>query len=296
MATDYDRDHAKTEVRAEGREPGRPRRLTVGRAGRPQDARARWTRTRPRSPIPTSSPEPTFRTSTLSIEVTPKQADEFTCTGCFLVQHVVPTRVPGHRPLPRLRLSAPSTSGQAERVATMSANASRAARTGPAGTTARCCLASRGPGDDVGAGLVHGRVLAEQVEGLGVEVVVGEVAVEQLVQPRVGRVAGRAGHQHRQRRHALAQVGAGRLAGLDRVGGDVEDVVGELEGRADDLAVRRQRVLDLAGRATEAGAVAGGGGDQRAGLAGDDLEVVLRAGPRRPAARRSRGSGPRRAG
>src|SRR5690606_1992465 len=24
---------------------------------------------------------------TLDIEVTPKQADEFTCTGCFLVQH-----------------------------------------------------------------------------------------------------------------------------------------------------------------------------------------------------------------
>jgi hypothetical protein len=24
---------------------------------------------------------------TLSIEVTPEQTDEFTCTGCFLVQH-----------------------------------------------------------------------------------------------------------------------------------------------------------------------------------------------------------------
>ena len=24
----------------------------------------------------------------LSVEVTPRQADEFTCTGCFLVQHV----------------------------------------------------------------------------------------------------------------------------------------------------------------------------------------------------------------
>ena len=24
---------------------------------------------------------------TLSVEVTPRQADEFTCTGCFLVQH-----------------------------------------------------------------------------------------------------------------------------------------------------------------------------------------------------------------
>ena len=33
--------------------------------------------------------------------------------------------------------------------------------------------------------------------------------------------------------------------------------------------------------AAEAGAVARGGGDQRAGLAGDHVEVVLRAGPRR---------------
>ncbi len=67
------------------------------------------------------------------------------------------------------------------------------------------------------------------------------------MQPGVGGVGGGPGHQHRQRRDALAQVGAGDLAGLDRVGGDVEDVVGELERRADDLAVRRQRLLDLAG-------------------------------------------------
>ncbi len=32
---------------------------------------------------------------TLSIEVTPKQADEFTCTGCFLVQHVSRRESPG---------------------------------------------------------------------------------------------------------------------------------------------------------------------------------------------------------
>ena len=44
---------------------------------------------------------------------------------------------------------------------------------------------------------------------------------------------------------ALAEVGAGSLAGLDGVGGDVDDVVGELEGAADDLAVRRERLLDL---------------------------------------------------
>lgn len=32
---------------------------------------------------------------TLTIEVTPKQADEFTCTGCFLVQHVSRRSAPG---------------------------------------------------------------------------------------------------------------------------------------------------------------------------------------------------------
>jgi hypothetical protein len=32
---------------------------------------------------------------TLSIEVTPKQADEFTCNSCFLVQHVSQRSAPG---------------------------------------------------------------------------------------------------------------------------------------------------------------------------------------------------------
>ena len=31
----------------------------------------------------------------LSVEVTPKQADEFTCTGCYLVQHVSRRSSPG---------------------------------------------------------------------------------------------------------------------------------------------------------------------------------------------------------
>ena len=42
---------------------------------------------------------------TLSIEVTPRQADEFTCTACFLVQHESRRCRAGCRPLPRLRLS-----------------------------------------------------------------------------------------------------------------------------------------------------------------------------------------------
>ena len=99
-------------------------------------------------------------------------------------------------------------------------------------------------------------------------------AGEQLEQAGVGGVGRGLGHEDRQGRDALAQVGAGRLARLHRVGGDVDDVVGELERGADDLAVRRQRVLDLGRGAAEPGAVAGRGGDQRAGLAGHDLEVV----------------------
>ena len=47
--------------------------------------------------------------------------------------------------------------------------------------------------DDVGAGLVHGRVGAEQGERLGVQGVVGERAGEQLEQPGVGRVGARPG-------------------------------------------------------------------------------------------------------
>ena len=41
------------------------------------------------------------------------------------------------------------------------------------------------------------------------------------------------GEDERQRRHALAQVGAGDLPGLDRVAGAVEDVVCDLEGDAE---------------------------------------------------------------
>ena len=105
--------------------------------------------------------------------------------------------------------------------------------------------------------------------------VVGQVGVEQLEQPGVGRVGGALGEQHGERVHALAQVRSGRLARLVRVAGDVEDVVGELEGRPDHLAVLRERLLHLARGTGEAGAVAGGGGDERAGLAGHDAQVVL---------------------
>src|SRR6185312_11869913 len=79
------------------------------------------------------------------------------------------------------------------------------------------------------AGVVEGE-LAGRLEraGLGdaderaVERPAGERAPDALV------LAG--GQDQRQRRRSLAQVGAGNLAGLDRLSRAVEDVVGDLEG------------------------------------------------------------------
>ena len=89
--------------------------------------------------------------------------------------------------------------------------------------------------------------------------------------------------------HALAQVGARRLAGLHRLGGDVEQVVGELERDADRLAVPGQRLDVRRRRAGEHAAEPGRRRDQRAGLLGDHVQVVLdRVAVR--AARRSRRS------
>ena len=153
-----------------------------------------------------------------------------------------------------------------------------------------------GLAEDVVAGLVHGRVLAQQVEGLGVLGVVGQRAAEQLEQAGVGRVGGGLGHQDREGGYALAQVGAGRLAGGVGLGGDVEDVVGELEGRADDLAVGaaaprrprggRRRTSRRSGRTWRSASRSCR--RRRRGSA--------RAGPRPGRASRSRGSGPRRGG
>ena len=61
----------------------------------------------------------------------------------------------------------------------------------------------------------------------------------------------------------------GRLAGRAALADDVEQVVGELEGDADHLAERGQRLDQRLVDAGEAGAEPGGGGDQRAGLVGE---------------------------
>ena len=164
---------------------------------------------------------------------------------------------------------------QPVRMATTSAKASRAVRTGSVGQHLEQRLGLGREADHVGARLGHRRVRAQQGERLGVRGVLGEVRGQQLEQPGVGRIGGTLRDQHRQRGHALAEVGAGRLAGLLGLRGDVEDVVGELEGDADLLAVLRERLDDVSRRPGEHRAVAGGGRDQRAGLAGDDAQVVL---------------------
>ena len=81
---------------------------------------------------------------------------------------------------------------------------------------------------------------------------------QQLAQPISLRSAVVQRVEHRQRVHTLAQVGAGQLAGLVGVAVDVDDVVGDLERRADDVA-QSAEPLDL---------ILVGAGEHRAELAG----------------------------
>ena len=74
---------------------------------------------------------------------------------------------------------------------------------------------------------------------------------------------------------ALAQVGAGGLAGLVGLGLDVDEVVGELEGDAEALAELAHDVDRRVVAAGEHRAVAGRGGDEHAGLVGEHPEVVV---------------------
>ncbi|MPM60526.1 hypothetical protein SDC9_107377 [bioreactor metagenome] len=78
-------------------------------------------------------------------------------------------------------------------------------------------------------------------------------------------------HQGRQRRHALAQVGARRLAGAVR--GDVDQIVTELEDDAQFLTEAGERGDLLVGQPGDHAAEHRRRGDQRAGLVGDHVEV-----------------------
>jgi hypothetical protein len=126
----------------------------------------------------------------------------------------------------------------------------------------------------VGAGRVHRRVAAEQRQRLGVQALIDDRAGQQLEQSLVTRAGCLLGHQRRQRRHALAQVCAWRLAEVLAVGRHVDDVVGELEGRPDLLAELGEDVLGLRIGAGDACTEPCRRGDQRTGLVGHDREVV----------------------
>ena len=71
-----------------------------------------------------------------------------------------------------------------------------------------------------------------------------------------------------------AQVGAGHLAGLLGLRRQVDDVVDELERHADLLAELDDGLLERGVGAREHDARLRGGGDQRAGLVGEHLDVV----------------------
>ena len=82
MATDYDASRKTEEEQKE--ESLEARRLTSGEqdktSGKVDEDEAELAESY-------ELPGADLSHETLSIEVTPKQADEFTCTGCFLVQH-----------------------------------------------------------------------------------------------------------------------------------------------------------------------------------------------------------------
>ena len=118
-------------------------------------------------------------------------------------------------------------------------------------------------------------MLAEQPQRLGQPVVVGQVPDQQLAQSRTVRIAVGEREQDRQRTDALPEVGSRGLAGGCRIAGDVDEVVGELEGHAIDLA-ECGHSLDLLSRRTgQHGAEPRRCGDQRRRLVGQDLQVVL---------------------
>ena len=99
-------------------------------------------------------------------------------------------------------------------------------------------------------------------------------AAQKLVGIRVG--AGEAAQvEQREGRDARAQVGAGGLAGVVLRGGEVDHVVDQLEGDADLLAEVGDGLKVLLRRVGEQHADLGRGGDERSGLVGEHLEVVV---------------------
>jgi hypothetical protein len=85
----------------------------------------------------------------------------------------------------------------------------------------------------------------QEIKGLGQLIVGVRGLTQEGLEPRVGRVGGLEGIDDRQGALALADVGARRLAEDLRGRGDVDEVVGQLEGDADALAVLRHHRDDL---------------------------------------------------
>jgi hypothetical protein len=105
-------------------------------------------------------------------------------------------------------------------------------------------------------------MLAEAGDGCGQGLIGAEIPVDQFQELDGGLVTflgGLAQQQDRQGRNALAQVGTGRLAGLDLDPGDVDDVVGKLERNADFLAIfHQQSLVRLVGAGEDRAELAGG--------------------------------------
>ena len=156
----------------------------------------------------------------------------------------------------------------------MSANASRAVADRARRDVASMRLGLGGPGDDVGLRLVHRGVPRSRVERLGVPVVVGEVAVEQLEQAGVAGAAvaraistGSVGTPSRRSvPGVLPETPASEAT--SRMSSESWNAVPTMSPYAVSASSHLRR------GAAEHGAVARGGGDQGAGLAGHDVEVV----------------------
>ena len=80
----------------------------------------------------------------------------------------------------------------------------------------------------------------------------------------------------RQGRHALAQVGAAGLTTGLAVADNVNHVVSQLERHANQFAVRLDHGDDVFGSTRKQGAVLAGCGNQGAGLALNDGDVVVK--------------------
>ncbi|ELT43441.1 s-adenosylmethionine decarboxylase [Arthrobacter nitrophenolicus] len=132
------------------------------------------------------------------------------------------------------------------------------------------------PGHHPGLGR-HG-VRAQPGHGLGQRLVRAQVPVHQLEKFDGGLVAVLGSlpqEQHGQGGHTFAEVRSGRFAGLDLDPGDVDDIVGELEGHAHLLAVFHQHGFVGGIGLGKDGAELAGRRNQRTGLVSDHREVVL---------------------